>query len=235
MFGRLDIIFVIIFVAILNIFLGQYIAKNKDKIESKIEKFIVSDAQDFHNYKELKKSVLAMADDFNEETLQNPPDNRVVDYDKNPNNGDDFSIMVAHGRPPVKVKRDDKVFMSSADFGFDPPKQYVSCANSSIAEQYKQGDKSLLPFDISCNKPNKLTAENYYKTHYKRQIAPLEDYSVRGYNYLNYTNTVDPNLINRLRILSQNTKGLPPEETKNKNIPLGWNYSFHNTPAMRMP
>lgn len=232
--SRLDIIFFVVLIFSINLLASQYLIRyNINKV--KTENFIVADAQDFQNYNKLKKEVLEMPDDFNEDTLTNPPNDRVVDYDKDPQKDEQYSMMIVHGKPPIKVKRDDKAFISSADFGFDPPKQYVGCANSSIAEQYKQGKKSLLPFDISCNKPNKITAENYYKTHYKKQIAPLEDYAVRGYNYLTYDNTVNPNLFNSLRILSQNTKGLPPEETKNKNIPLGWNYAFHNTPAMRMP
>ena len=72
------------------------------------------------------------------------------------------------------------------------------------------------------------------KTHYQAQIARLEDYAVRGSNYMEFSDYIHPTKSN-IRILSQNTKGLPPKDVEYRNIPTGRNYGFHNTPSMRMP
>ena len=210
----------------------------KDGINKKnVENFIVSDAQDFHNYKDHRKKTEKEINIFNHEKIDIPLDKDKVDYDKDKDDRD-FYTGIQYDFRPRKAKKDNderkkKAYVSDVDFGWEVPRQVVSCANSSISQQFKTGKKSLMPFQIDCRRPNKLTAENYYKTHYKAQIIPIEDHLVRGHNYLNYTNWVEPTKID-YRILSQSTKGLPNRESA-KHIPVGWNYGFHNTPAMTMP
>jgi hypothetical protein len=232
--------------------------------DNKLEPFIVADAQDFHNYEQIKKSVMEEPDNFDKENMINPSDTDIVDYDKiiayksddnkqirlsygdgnngngNGNNGNgNGNNGNGNGNPDTNfyAKRDQdiKKAICSDDFGWEAPNQYVSCANSSIASQYKKKEKRLLPFKIDCAKPNKLTAENYYKTVYNKFVIPIEDYNIRGYNYQEFGDYPTPYQVNGMRILSTNTKGLPPEALKSKNIPSGFNYAFHNTPAMPMP
>jgi len=203
-----------------------------DKDNEQVEKFIVSDAQNINNYIDIKNKTLK--EDPNQNKIDNPPTGTTVDYDK-PKIDDDFYIGVIHGEPrQLTEKLNKNKYLTSADFGWDAPFPTVSCANSSINDRFKTGPKQLLPSQISCGYPNKLTAENYYKTHYRAQVIPLEDYLVRGANYEEYSDSVHPTKTN-VRILSLNTKGLPPDQTKYKNIPIGTNFAFHNTPAMRMP
>lgn len=195
-----------------------------------VEPFIVADAREL-DYKNFKEEVLKTSNTFDEQTIDQAPDDKKVDY-----TDDDFYIGVSYeDRRRVKPRPEPKKrYFSAVDFGWEAPKQIVSCANASISQKWKGGEKSLMPYQIQCNRPNKLTAENYYKTHYKAQVIPLEDYVVRGANYMQYSNTVHPTKVD-YRILSQTTKGLNPKETKYKNLPTGVNYAFHNTPAMRMP
>ncbi len=127
-------------------------------------------------------------------------------------------------------------YITADDFGsLAAPTQYIACQNSNLLGNTANACKNPISADIPCNLPNKLTAENYYKTHYLGQIIPMNDYTTKGYNYWEYSDDVDPRTMRYQRILSQNTKGLPPEDTRYKNIPVGWNYAFHNTPALSMP
>ena len=211
---------------------------NDDKKEhvekEQVEKFIVADAQDMHKYDKLRNQVLKESPTFNQDKIENPSKDDIVDYDK-PKIDDDFYYGIINGEPrKLTEKLNKNAYLTSADFGWDAPFQTVSCANSSINDRFKSGPKQLLPSQISCGQPNKLTAENYYKTHYRAQVIPLEDYLVRGANYEEYSDSVHPTKIN-VRILSLNTKGLPPDQTKYRNLPTGSNFAFHNTPAMRMP
>lgn len=129
-------------------------------------------------------------------------------------------------------------YITKDDFGWggegDQDFPVVSCSNSSINEKFQTGEKQLLPSRIACNKPNKLTAENYYKTHFMALPVPLTDYGTKGYNYDQFSQYTHPTRLNN-RILSQNTKTLPKSELKIQNIPVGFNYAFHNTPALQMP
>lgn len=206
---------------------------NKDRVEG----FIVHDAQDFHHYDENKEKTSKKPDNYDKEKMKNPEKDCIIDYDKEFVKEDDFQIRVTNHDPPQKYEKGklDKSYVCSGDFGWQAPNQYVSCANASIAEQYKGGKKMIIPNQISCGHPNKLTAENYYKTFYKRFAIPIEDYKIRGYNYQDFLDYPTPYQVRTMRILSTNTKGLPPEATKYKNIPVGYNYTFHNTPAMAMP
>lgn len=181
-----------------------------------IENFIVDDAQDFHNYPELRADVMKMPNNFNEQDIKNPPANMVVS-----NYGID------------DTNKNTMAFVSKADFGEDLPYPVVSCSNSSINNVYKTGPIQLLPSQISCDSPNKLTAENYYKVNRAMSI-PLEDRFVKGSNYGDFGDLSNPYEIDK-RILSQNTKGLPPGETTYRNIPSGSNYAFYNTPVLPMP
>lgn len=54
--------------------------------------------------------------------------------------------------------------------------------------------------------------------------------SLKGYNYNDFTNFASPN--SHIRILSQNTKGLPPDQMIYRNIPVPSNYAFLNTSSL---
>jgi len=203
--------------------------------DNKVENFIVSDAQDIHNYRDYRNDILHLKNYFDKEDLDNPSKERTLDYDQDYGDSGDFSVMVVHGKPPVKKDLNKQAYLSSTDFGWDSPRQFVSCSNGSINDIFTGGPKKLLPNQLSCKSPNKLTAENYYKTVYEKQIIPIEDQLIRGYNYQTYSNFMNPYQIRYDRILSQNTKGLPSSETVYKNLPAGFNYAFHNTPVMKMP
>ena len=220
---------IIVFITLIFVVIAIIIILKNNK---KKEGFIVSDAQEINNYKALKQEVMKQPDNFNKEDLNS--DTKKIEYDNKKE--DDYQIMVVHGEPKSKAGKleFEKSFITAKDFGYDNPFPLTSCANSSVDSRFKTGPKRLLPRDISCGFPNKLTAENYYKTHYQAEIAHLEDYAVRGANYMEFSDYVHPTKSN-IRILSQNTKGLPPKEMMYKNIPTGYNYGFHNTPAMRLP
>jgi len=215
------------------------VKENNIEEKDKIENFIVSDARDLGKYDDWKKTTMQKSNKFDDKINNDKKDDDKINNDKinNDKKDDNFNVMVIHN-PQTKTYekgKEDKSYITSADFAWDPPRQYVSYANSSIAEKYKTGEKSLRPYKIGCGYPNKLTAENYYNTYYKRQVIPIEDYRIKGHNYMNYSIFPTPYQTRKLRILSDNTKGLPPEVTKVKNIPIGFNYAFHNTPAMPMP
>ena len=223
----IDAFFIIILLITINILINQY----------SVEKFIVADANDFLNYDKHKSRAEKEFNTFDYEKIDIPSNKDKVDYDRDKDDKD-FYTGIQYDFKPIQAKktvdeRKRKAYVSDVDFGWEAPRQTVSCANASISQRYKTGVKSLRPFQISCTRPNKLTAENYYRTHYNAQIIPIEDHLVRGSNYLDYSNWVEPSKID-FRILSQTTKGLPESDSV-RNIPTGWNYGFHNTPAMRMP
>jgi hypothetical protein len=208
--------------------------KNLDNISNTKENFIVSDAQDFHNYDKLRANIKKEDDNFNKDRLLNPPTENKVEYDKELDKSK-YNITVIHGEPKyVPSKKNLKSYITASDFGWDAPFPTVSCSNSSIDDRYKSGPKKLLANQVGCGYPNNLTAENYYRTHYMAQAVKIDDYPVRGWNYNTYSDFTHPTKLN-IRILSQNTKGLPPEQTKYRNIPTGYNYGFHNSPAQPMP
>lgn len=204
--------------------------KIKNILDNNKEDFIVADAEDFHNYNILRANIKKESDTFDDEPKN---ESKSVNGDKKEEG--EYSITVKYNNPKlVPEKKEPKSFITAVDFGWDNPFPIVSCANSSIDERYKTGPKKLLPYQIACGYPNKLTGENFYKTHFMAQAANLEDYAVRGANYMEYSGFTHPTKLN-VNILSQNTKGLPPDQSKYKNIPSGFNYAFYNTPAMRMP
>ncbi len=210
--------------------------KNK---EQETEPFIVADAQDIHNYDKLKEKTLQMSNNYDKDKIETPGADTIVDYDKDYIEDDKFSIRTTYNDRKMQdrqeqTKKSQQTYLSRADFGFEPPLMAVSCANSSIAEKWKSGKKMIQPWQISCDKPNKLTAENYYKTEYNIPVVPMEDTKVRGHNYMDYASAVHPGKID-FRILSQSTKGLSPDKKDFREIPVGPNYAFHNTPAMKMP
>ena len=212
-------LFVLIILILMTIYVMMTVKYN-NKINNKIksiltEPFIDADAQDIHNYDKLRAETKKMPDNFNDDIIKNPPADKVVDYNY-PNDN-----------------KDKKAYITDVDFGQDKPYPVVSCSNSSITNSLTTGPMKLLPNQIECSLPNKLTAENYYKTHYNARSIPLEDYSIRGSNYMEYSDTPSPYA--NTRILSQNTKGLIPSATAYKNIPTGANYAFYNTPAMPLP
>ena len=225
---------------------------NENKISNK-EKFTVADANDFQNYNKIKNDTIKRYNnkDFKDQDV--PENNNEKKKDKD-NDKDRCKIIedeMGHPRiiypskPVERVQKDGKVYVTDYDFGFEAPPHYVSCANSSIAQKWKTGKKSLIPYQISCDKPNKFTAENYYKVKHKIPVIPIIDYHIRGANYMNYINKVSPYKIDR-RILSQTTKGISPAEQRKKIIPKGANYVDipraslpphypHNAPVRAMP
>jgi len=243
--------------------------KNKSPTKALVhkEKFTVADAHDFHNYDKIKNDTINKYSDkdFKDQNhIQNVVMRRKkiasTSNTKHLNQNNDSNDVkerckiikdeIGHPRiiypskPVVRVQEDGKSYVTDYDFGFEGPTTYISCANSSIAEKWKTGKKSLLPYQIGCNKPNKLTAENYYKVHNKIQVIPIIDYHIRGHNYMEYINSMSPYKID-YRILSQSTKGLNPLETQKKNIPEGYNHVDesrarlshypHNAPVRAMP
>lgn len=233
---KIDILFIFILIITLNIFITLICVKFSKKYNTD-EKFIVADANDIHNYDVIKDHTLQDENNFNEQLMKNPPLNYTVDYDKYKDDKDDFYIGLTYNADyPKKFRKekDDKKFVSQADFGWEPPVNYVSCSNSSIVERYKTGEKRLMPYQPTCGHPNNLTAENYYKTHYWARSIPMDNNDIRGSNYDGFGSYPTPTQTKYMRILSQNTKGLPRNETQSKNLPIGYNYSFHNTPVMPM-
>jgi hypothetical protein len=135
-----------------------------------IEEFIVADANDFQNYDKHKKEALKETNTFDNDRINHPLKKDSVDYDVDVDDTD-FYIGAQYDFKPKKGtkindKKNKKKYFSDIDFGWSPAREVVACANSSIAEKYKTGKKSLQSYQISCDKPNLLTAENYYKTEY---------------------------------------------------------------------
>lgn len=222
------IIILLIFLKLINntSFSDNNIDNQIKKLLEQKEKFTVSDAQDFNNYAKLKAEVKSMPNNFDESTLINPDQSKIVDY-KNQNKN---NIMITpKDQPKINTQKNEKSFISSSDFGWEQPWPIVACANSSIENRFRTGPKHLLPYQISCGYANKITAENYYKTHFQAQAIGLNDTAVRGANYDRYNSFSHPALITQTtRILSQNTKGLYEPNAQYKNIPTGSNYSFNN-------
>lgn len=233
------IICIIITILILSIYIGLKIEKYLKPIVpfnnqlilfsqkcTNAEKFTVADANDFTNY-DKTKLLSDNADDENIiDKIELADEEDIVQY----NDKKDFVMQVSNNYVQRKDQYETKKYISSLDFGTQFPDETVSCANSSINNKYLARGKKLLPYQIACDKPNKIQAEEYYRTRYNRQIIPLEDRLVRGYNYGDYSESMSPYKIDQ-RILSTATKGL---DGTTKFIPNGTNFAFHNTPAMRM-
>lgn len=214
---KFDLIVIIFLLTIPSIFILLRIIKKFtsndieikiNKILNKKENFIVSDAQDFHNYRYLKDKIKGKKDYF-EDTLENSPKDDKINYDEKINKNDSSTKI------DEKDKKNESIKNSRSDNSFPS----ISCSNTSINNNYKIGNKLLLPNKISCGFPTEVTSQNYYKI-YKAPLDNLEDYVVRGANYMKYEDYVHP-LKSNIWILSQNTKGLPPNEIKYKNIPNG--------------
>lgn len=207
------------------------ISQNKNNIEE----FIVTDTNDIHNYDNLKVTTLAMSDNFNMENLNNPD---------NKNSTDDLAKQVVHHTSSQKIIKPTLVIDKSVQGIPHDTKSIntttlvidksVPCGTSmniydnDLSNTYKN-IKMLQSYNSTSDKINDHT----YKTiHFLGQEIPIDDTTTKGYNYWQYSDDVNPNAIRYQRILSQNTKGLPPEDTRYKNIPVGWNYAFHNSPAI---
>lgn len=133
------------------------------------------------------------------------------------------------------------------DFGYEFPREVMACQNSSISQRYIDGTKKIVPNRIQCGQDNKLTAENYYKIHQVPR-SWLEDYRMLGSNYSDYTNAVEPSNVG-VRILPKSDFGdFPgndttpetltgpldrPPVTEQQYIPVGMNYVFEDTPALK--
>jgi len=195
------------------------------------EKFTIHDTNFVNDYKKITDMAKKELDNFIDDKMKNPNKEDIVDYDQT---DDKYYIGIGTGGPRRYPKLPEKTCVTKRDFGSYPVFPTIACANNSINKRFTYGGKQLIPFQNSCNRPNLLTAENYYKTHYDPRSIPVTDYRLRGWNYDEYSSVPHPTKSNT-RILSYNTKGLPAEDTKYKNIPTGFNYAFHNTPAMGMP
>lgn len=177
------------------------------------EHFTVSDAQDVNNYPTLKEEALK--------------------YD--PNNAPEIKVVSLPESNIYEAPKQERNYTCNSDFGFRAPSQYVACSNASIADRFKYGSEPIIPNQIACGSPNKLTAENYWKTFDPRMI-PMDPMHVKGYNYAEFGEYPTPYEAGKMRILSTNTKGLPPEALKSKNIPVGVNSAMpQNGPIVSMP
>lgn len=237
MIYHIDICAFIIFIFLL-IILQTLIFKNY--IDNKIgkESFTVSDAEDFHNYDKLKNAVLQKPDNYYNNTLDNPDPSNIVNYNKEIVKNDNSTLVVNNLQTKIKPKNvtdeeNKKIYFTDADFGLQLPGNYVSCSNSSIDNNFSSGKFNLLPNQVGCDQPNGLTAENYFKTVYNARSIPIENYKIKGANYMEFSDSPAP--YQQIKILSQNTKGLPASENKYHNIPTGSNYGFHNGPVVQLP
>lgn len=230
--NKFDISVIIIFICILiGIIVLKYnkydkkddIDKQVDEILNKKEEFIVSDA-DIHNYKEINAEQMKESDSFPDQEIKYKP---VPEHD--------FTLQYVEDGLPIQIanKEEPKKIITPNEYSWIAPQPAVSCANSSINNRFLTGKKRILPYEIACGYPNKITYENYYKNNFMAWPAKLEDDVVKGANYLEYDKWPRPQKSN-IRILSQNTKGLPSNEMMYKNIPVGANYAF-NTPVLPMP
>ena len=248
----------IICVIILGSFIILYKKLQYDKFNNEIirilkpyqEPFIVADAQDFTSYQKFKKDTedsyfdgqkldlaIKTEQDYSDQTVPYSMDshNLLKSVIINGESVDVSTVTDTIDKTGINYDQDanlKKTQVTGDAFGYNPPSPVVSCANSSIDAKFKNGLKNPLPYSIACGEPNYLTAENYYKT-FSRIPVYLEDYAVRGANYMDFTDYIHPTKLNT-RILSQNTKGLPERETLFQNIPSGSNYAFPASPAMRV-
>jgi len=209
---------------------AQYIL-NGENSSCPVERFTVADAQDFHNYAEIKRVAENVPNNFIEERLNDP----LVQDRVNPDtNGISMPIINMTGpATQVKINQDRLSYLTQSDYSTNPPFPIVSCANSSINSRFKTGPLKALPNQVMCGFPNRVNGENFYRTYFQTEPAPLEDVDTRGANYFYYSNFMHPMKISQ-RILSRNTKGLAPEINKYKNIPTGYNYAFHDSPSTRV-
>jgi len=194
----------------------------------KPESFIVSDALDLYGYKIARAETNKLSPEF-ESKFVSPNTKDTLKYSAN----DVYAGLVYNKTTDSYEKKDDQKFLTMSDFGTENPVRSVSCSNSSINSKFQSGPIKLLPNQITCEKPNGLTAENYYKVYHQPRI-PIIDNAVKGANYEVYSNFVKPQEVNK-KILSYNTKGLPPSESMFKNLPVGFNYGFHDNPLIPMP
>lgn len=208
-----------------NLDLDRVYKENKENKENK-EKFIVSDAQDIHNYNEIKEKLLKESDKFEDEKELVGPEPEKP-YEKMP------IKIIDSNKNNINEEKDYNSYISAIDPGWDSKYPLVKCGNSSIQKRYTTGKEKLKPFSVSCSYPEEVNNYTFFNKFYNAPQIPLEDYTVRGANYNDYSDSVYPTKLN-VRILSHNTKGLPLKDTKYKNIPVGSNYAFQNTPAMRI-
>lgn len=185
------------------------------------ENFTVSDAQDIHNYEKLREMVLKYSDTFD--------DNLNLSNSNNSNNSNE---ILKNANINDYDKKNYTKYESKIDIGIGEPITNLQCSNSSIQKKYMTGNEKLKPFEISCPYEKGINNYTYFNKFYNAPIIPMEDYSVRGSNYYEYSSMSNP--YKNTRILSHNTKGLPLSEMKYKNVPTGYNYAFQNTPAMKI-
>ncbi len=312
MFNKVNIFFIILFITIIFIIIGLNVNKLTNS-NNKEYYTTVADAQDIHNYDDIKKEVIAKHDNISfddskiskEEAASNPEkflaaeighpktiypgmrpflkkfpqdnasDNHVFSDKLNVPLHDASKKQKSESKPlthPMEGSRskptypriiypdkktidhqlEGKTYITSQDFGFEAPHQYVGCANSSLGQQWKKEKKNLIPHFMPCHQPNFLTSENYHKTRGYKHIAPIEDYHIRGSNYMDFMNKPTPYTID-MRILSHRVSGLPTDKANRIYTPTKFSrvllpgvikrvptfipqaYNVHNAPVVKLP
>jgi len=251
----IDCLILIIFIISLNYVMCCYFFEKQNK---KNEKFIVADAQDIHNYDNLREKVLEKDNFFNSQ-LTDPDKETIIKYNDNiknilePSRGrkelldkhpyfrhsydkypyEKYSYNLNrldkyfNNKYPYDkyneyynlIKEDDRNFSENYDLQFVSNK----CENDSINDKYKRKKSNFVVYNPDDS--------NFKLSHYKRPNAtfstPMELTDIKGYNYMSYDSSIHPSRINK-RILTINSKGLSDRE---KNIPNGQGYAFHDSPA----
>lgn len=106
----------------------------------------------------------------------------------------------------------------------------IKCQNHSIANKWKSNKTSLTANRRFCQTED-IIPRLYYKKYFQPQIAQLDDPIMQGYNYMDFSDNVSPVNSAKLRLISPTTGGLPKKDNQYKNIPIGSNYAFNNSPA----
>nr|QBK88943.1 MAG: hypothetical protein LCMiAC02_00360 [Mimivirus LCMiAC02] len=255
----------------------------------------VADAQDIHNYEDIKKKIIAKHDNisFSDSNTENKDSKQILADEighskiiypgmqafikksgkstlkdthvfsdklnvplhhasKNKEINTHPRIIYSDKQEGDKQQLEGKKYITSQDFGFEAPRQHVGCANSSLGQQWRKDKKNLIPYFMPCHKPNFLTSENYHKTRGKKDIAPIEDYHIRGFNYADFMNKPTPYTID-MRILSHRVSGLPTDKANRIYIPTKFSrvllpgvikkvptyipqgYNVHNAPVVKLP
>jgi hypothetical protein len=226
-YGFIDIFFFVLFITAIAIFMGLSIVSVIDKKINNVSinmpsiqpKIILNVDKDKNgNIKISHKNNNTISDNIEEfivvdaQNIQNCDMKKLNNLDKE-NSTDNLAKQIATTTLVI-----DKSVPSGAES--------INIYNSNLSKPMFYGTDS----DV-LNNSDKINNHTYKTIHFLGQTIPIDDATTKGYNYWQYSDDINPNAIRYQRILSQNTKGLPPEDTRYKNIPVGWNYAFHNTPA----
>lgn len=209
--------------------------------DNNFELFTTDDANDIHHYDVLQNNNQKYYDDKFDDNIEKNSNNSDslftneisneqvtidnVDYDSYKNQ------TVGGKNNKSKTNIDENRYVSNIDYLRHDNKIKVSCNNKSISNKHKP---VKIPKRDSCDQPNKLTAENYYKTYYTGQKIPMGISEYEAHNYDKFENYAVPEQISTLRILTRASKGVNKD---GKNIPVASNYkfpTFYNTNILEM-